>query len=50
MQLTLQILVVMPYSLQTEKKNNGFCILSVINETQDEALNINDIFGAISTL
>ena len=41
MQLTPKILVVMLYSLKTEKIND-FCILSVINQTQDEALNIND--------
>ena len=29
---------------------NKFCILSVINQTQDEAFNINDNFWAISTL
>ena len=31
-------------------KINDFCILSVINQTQDEAHNINDNFWAISTL
>ena len=36
--------------LQNKDKINKFCILSVINRTQDEALNINDNFWAILTL
>ena len=36
--------------LKDRVKINDFCILSVINQTQDEALNINDNFWAISTL
>ena len=49
MQPTLQILVIMPYSLKTEKINI-FCILSVINQTQHETLNINNNMWVISTL
>ena len=36
--------------LQNKDKINKFCILSVINQTQDAAININDNFLAISTL
>ena len=36
--------------LQKKIKEINFCILSVINQTQDEAININDSFWAISTL
>ena len=36
--------------LKDKVKIKDFCILSVINQTQDEALNINDNFWAISTL
>ena len=36
--------------LKDKVKMNDVCILSVINQTQDEALNINDNFWAISTL
>ena len=36
--------------LQNKDKINKFCILSVINQTQDEAINTNDNFWAISTL
>ena len=36
--------------LQNRDKINKFCILSVINQTQEEVLNINDTFWAISTL
>ena len=34
----------------TEKKINSVCILSIINQTHDKAITINDIFWAISTL
>ena len=36
--------------LKDREKINNVCILSVINQTQDEALKINDNFWAISTL
>ena len=36
--------------LKDRVKINNFCISSVINQTQDEALNINTNFWAISTL
>ena len=36
--------------LQNKDKINKFCILSVINQTQDKAFNINDNFWSISTL
>ena len=36
--------------LKAKVKINNFCILSVINQMQDEALNINDNFWAISAL
>ena len=36
--------------LQTKDKINNFCMLSVISQMQDEAININDDFWAISTL
>ena len=36
--------------LQNRNKINTFCTLSVINQTQDKLVNINDIFWAISTL
>ena len=49
-QQILQILVVMLFFLQDKKRINRFCILSVINQTQDEAFNINGNFWAISTL
>ena len=35
--------------LKNKDKINKFCILSVINQTQDEALNINDNVWAISS-
>ena len=35
---------------QNKYRINKFCILSVINQTQDEAININDHFWSISTL
>ena len=35
--------------IQTKYKINSFYILSVINQTQDEAFNINDNFWSIST-
>ena len=35
--------------LQNKDKINKFCILWVMNQTQDEAFNINDNFWAIST-
>ena len=40
-----QILVAMLFFFKT-RKINKFCILSVINQTQDEAFNINDNFLA----
>ena len=36
--------------LQNKDKIKTFCILSVINQTQDETFNINDSFLAISTV
>ena len=36
--------------LKNREEINIFCILSVINQTQDEAFNINDSFWALSTL
>ena len=36
--------------LNYKAKINGFCILSAINQSQDEALNISDNFWAISIL
>ena len=36
--------------LQDKERINKFCILSMINQTQDEAFNINDNFWEISTL
>ena len=36
--------------LPNKDKMSKFCILSVINQTEDEAFNINDNFWAISTL
>ena len=36
--------------LQNKDKINKFCILSVINQMQDEAVNNNDNLWAISTL
>ena len=36
--------------LQNKDKINKFCLLSVINQMQDAAININNNFGAISTL
>ena len=35
---------------QNKDRINKFCILSVVNQTQDEAININDNFCSISTL
>ena len=35
--------------LQSKEKINKFCILSVINQTQDDAINIIDNFWAITT-
>ena len=37
-------------SLKNKYRINKSCILSAINQTQDEAFNINDNFWAISTL
>ena len=48
-QQILNILAVMPLSLKKDKINT-FYILLLINQTQDEAFNINDNFCAISTL
>ena len=36
--------------LKNRVKINDFCIISVINQTQDEAINNNDNFGTISIL
>ena len=36
--------------LHEKERINQFCILSVINQTQDEAFNINNTFWAIFTL
>ena len=35
--------------LNIKARINSVCILSIINQTHDEAININDNFGAIST-
>ena len=49
MKQILQILAVIPF-LQNKDKINKFFILSIINQIQDEAVNVNDNFWAISTL
>ena len=36
--------------LQNRDRINKFCLLSMANQMQDEAININDNFGSISTL
>ena len=45
-----KLLQLHPFPLEKKEKINKFCILSVINQTQNEAINIKDNFWAISTL
>ena len=39
-----------PLFLQNKDRISRFCLLSMVNQTQDEAININDNFWSISTL